>query len=72
MSYESTMRAMQTTNSRALSKWIWRHLCIHGRVYIPWEWSMPCYSKIGCLAKSEQTAAIERFNLRNQNATVGY
>jgi hypothetical protein len=74
LTFESTMRAM--TNARILEHyrtWIWRHLCIHGRVYIPWEWSMPAVQQDWLFSKvSDQPAAIERFNLRNQNATVGY
>lgn len=74
LTFESTMRAM--TNARIpehYRTWIWRHLCIHGRVYIPWEWSMPAVQQDWLFSKvSDQPAAIERFNLRNQNATVGY
>ncbi|CAM3213879.1 hypothetical protein [Vibrio neptunius] len=74
VTFESSVQAMMDHNIPANYRtWIWRHLCIHGRVYIPWNWAMPAIQQNWLFSKlSEQSAAIERFNLRNQNATLGY
>lgn len=74
LTYESSVQAMNDKNIPAKYRtWIWRHLCIHGRIYIPWNWAMPAIQQNWLFSKlSEQPAAIERFNLRNQNATLGY
>lgn len=74
VTFESSVQAMMDHNIPANYRTlIWRHLCIHGRVYIPWNWAMPAIQQNWLFSKlSEQSAAIERFNLRNQNATLGY
>ncbi|USD34277.1 MULTISPECIES: hypothetical protein [Vibrio] len=74
LTYESTVLAMKNIKIPAKYRdWIWRHLCIHGRIYIPWSWTMPVAQQNWLFSKiSNQPAAIERFNLRNQNATLGY
>ncbi|MCG7490830.1 hypothetical protein MHN79_15170 [Vibrio sp. Of14-4] len=74
MSYQTSIRAMQDPLvPKDYREWIWRQLCINGRVYMPWHWIMPCYQQDWVFDKmQQQTAASERFDLRDQNATVGY
>ncbi|RSD28907.1 hypothetical protein [Vibrio pectenicida] len=74
LSYQSTLRAMQhPCVPERYRVWLWRQVCMHGRVYMPWHWAMPSYQQDWLFDKlKQQTAASERFNLRNQNATVGY
>ncbi|GLT16508.1 hypothetical protein GCM10007938_02840 [Vibrio zhanjiangensis] len=74
LSYQSTLDAMRHPwLPNVYREWLWRQLCMHGRVYIPWHWTMPSYQQDWVFEKVQhQIAASERFNLRNQNATVGY
>ncbi|MDN3611785.1 hypothetical protein ACFFUP_09535 [Vibrio ostreicida] len=74
LTFDSTLNAMNHTGiPERYRVWLWRQICIHGRVYIPWHWTMPVNQQQWLFSKlPQQVAVIERFNLRNQNATLGY
>ena len=74
LSFESTLKAMQDQNITAeFRQWLWYQLCIQSRVYIPWDMTMPRYQQDWNFTRlRELPSASERFELRNQNAVVGY
>ena len=74
LSFESTLKAMQDQHiSVDFRQWLWCQLCIQSRAYIPWEMTMPRYQQEWNFARLRKLpSASERFELRNQNAVVGY
>ncbi|NAW59896.1 MULTISPECIES: hypothetical protein [unclassified Vibrio] len=74
LSYDSTLAALQTaTIPETYRIWLWRQLCLHARVYIPWHATMPEIQQAWIISKlKEIPSASERFNLRSHHATVGY
>ncbi|MGR5094568.1 hypothetical protein ACPV5O_05155 [Vibrio maritimus] len=74
LSFESTISAMRNPDVSALLRvWLWRHLCVHSRAFIPWAPMMSAHQQEWNFTKLASTpSAIERFNMRSQNAVVGY
>ncbi|MGF1727566.1 hypothetical protein [Photobacterium nomapromontoriensis] len=74
LSFESTLIAMQDPNIDVLFRtWLWRQLCIHSHVYIPWDMAMPIHQQEWNFRNLKATPSVsERFNLRSHNAVVGH
>ena len=74
LSFESSLSAMQTCEVHVdFRAWIWQQLCLHSRVYLPWNGYFSASHQQHLFNKIKHTeAAAERFNLRNHNAVVGH
>ncbi len=74
LSYESTLKSLRSCKIPARYRnWLWQQLCIHARVYIPWDAYMPRVQQVWIFDKlNAQSLASERFNLRNYHAALGY
>ncbi|MFB9134093.1 hypothetical protein [Vibrio olivae] len=72
--FESSLRAMSDSAISAdFRDWIWRQICLGARVYVPWDMSMPTRQQQQILDKLKQNKpAMDRFNLRNDHAVMGY
>tara|TARA_B100001059_G_scaffold235340_1_gene280618 strand:+ start:971 stop:2290 length:1320 start_codon:yes stop_codon:yes gene_type:complete len=74
LTLESSIQAMFDTQvSASFRVWIWRQVCLHTRSYIPWDMAMPAHQQESNIKRLTQNpTASEKFNLRNNNAVVGY
>ncbi|MFZ3506754.1 hypothetical protein [Vibrio harveyi] len=74
LSFESTLAAMQDANVDVMFRdWLWRQICIQSRAYVPWDMAMPIHQQDWNFNNLKAApSAIERFNLRNSNAVMGY
>ncbi|MEZ8087616.1 MULTISPECIES: hypothetical protein [unclassified Vibrio] len=74
LTLETSIQAMFDTQvSTVFRVWIWRQVCLHTRSYIPWDFTMPAHQQNWNITRlTQNSAASERFNLRNNNAVVGY
>ncbi|MGF1849231.1 hypothetical protein L4D01_19355, partial [Vibrio lentus] len=74
LTLETSIQAMFDTQvSAAFRVWIWRQVCLHTRSYIPWDMAMPVHQQEWNITRlTQNSTASERFNLRNNNAVVGY
>lgn len=74
LTLETSIQAMFDTQVNATFRiWIWRQVCLHTRSYIPWDMTMPAHQQEWNITRlTQNSAASERFNLRNNNAVVGY
>lgn len=74
LTLETSIQAMFDTQvSAAFRVWIWRQVCLLTRSYIPWDMAMPVHQQEWNITRlTQNSTASERFNLRNNNAVVGY
>lgn len=74
LSFETTLAAMRDPNIDFIfRKWLWRQLCIQSRAYISWHMVMPVYQQDWNFHNLKVTPSVsERFNLRSNNAVMGY
>ncbi|MEZ8166320.1 MULTISPECIES: hypothetical protein [Vibrio] len=74
LTLETSIQAMFDTQVNAAFRiWIWRQVCLHTRSYIPWDMAMPAHQQKWNITRlTQNSTASERFNLRNNNAVVGY
>ncbi|EDP59302.1 hypothetical protein [Vibrio sp. AND4] len=74
LSFESTLAAMQDANVNMMFRdWLWRQICIQSRAYVHWDMAMPIHQQDWNFNNLKAApSASERFNVRNNNAVMGY
>ncbi|MCW8348657.1 hypothetical protein MD535_21955 [Vibrio sp. ZSDZ65] len=74
LTFESTMSAMMNQAiDDEFRSWMWKQVCLHSRVYIPWDTMMPLHQQKWNISRLKTLPSVaERFKLRSGNAAVGY
>ncbi len=74
LKFESSFEAMKSPDvDEVFRSWIWKQICIHSRIYIPWDPMMPVHQQDLNLQRVKAIpSASERFDLRSNHAIVGY
>lgn len=74
LTFDSTMTAMMDKNiDDSFRGWLWQQTCLHSRVYIPWDATMPIHQQEWNIKRLKALPSVaERFNLRGNHAVVGY